>query len=230
MTPEQVRAHQARLAKLRGEPVRGPDGGCGWPGSPGQSGAAAIAQDDLRKTLANLDWKPMRGAVPASVARCGNCGAPEGQPHLPECIMAAPVAPSAAFREAFGKAKDVVAEYMAGDRARRFVLSLPVPQSVNMNTHPTANGGRVLTDSHRAWRSMVALKVFDAKLPKLYGHLRVYIRINAPQMDIDNAVKPTLDALQRAGAIENDKHVDDLHIVRSTLIPLGTLDIEVGEF
>lgn len=113
-------------------------------------------------------------------------------------------------------------------KARSFVLRLPVPQSVNHNSRPTASGGRILTDEHKAFRTTVALMVYDKKLPKLYGRLRVYIRINAPG-DIDNRVKPVLDALQRAGAIDNDRNVDDLHVARSTLIPSGFLDVEVGE-
>lgn len=203
LTPEQMRAHQARIAKSKG----------------GEQAAG----------LDNLDWRPMGAPKPAP--RCGNCGSVEGRPHLADCVFAqsAPSTPSPTFREAFGKAKEVVAEYMAGGRARKFVLSLPVPPSVNMNTYPTASGGRVLTDAHRGFRSVVAATVFNAKLPRLYGRLSVRIHVNAPRVDIDNIVKPTLDALQRAGAIENDRNVDDLHVVRSQSLPLGMLEIEVGE-
>ena len=141
-----------------------------------------------------------------------------------------PLAPSAAFVEAFGQARAVVEQYMSGNRgARSFVLRLSVPQSVNMNTRPTLSGGRILTDEHKAFRAEVAMSVYHAKLPKLYGKLRIYIRLNAPRVDIDNVVKPILDALQRAGAIENDRHVDDLHVQRSGLLPEGKVDVEVAE-
>lgn len=169
MTPEQLRAYRARIAKAKGE------------------------------TVANILAEPRP-------------------------------APSPAFVDGLAKARGIVAEYMAGERARKFTLTLPVPPSVNHNMHPTASGGRVLTAEHRGFRSIVAATVYNAKLPKLYGRLSVYIRINAPRADAcDNFTKPILDALQRAGAIENDRNVDDLHIVRSQFVALGTLQIEVAE-
>jgi Holliday junction resolvase RusA-like endonuclease len=167
------------------------------------------------------------GAEPVVV--CGNCAAPkeDGECRNPDCLMSKP-RPSPALKEALGQARAVVEAGMSG-KARAFVLRLPVPQSVNHNTRPTLSGGRILTDEHKAWRQTVALAVYDAKIAKLYGRLRVYIRINAPRVDIDNTIKPSLDALQRAGAIDNDRQVDDLHVVRSTLIPAGQFDIEVAE-
>lgn len=176
--------------------------------------------------------------VPTPV--CPSCGTPADRPHPTECAWATTavgghpgnsnLSPSPAFVEAFGKAQAVVEEYIGRkDRARGFILRLPVPQSVNANTHPTATGGRVLTDEHRAFRTHVAVEVYNAKAPKLYGRLRVYIRVNAPRVDIDNIVKPTLDALQRAGAIDNDRNVDDLHVVRAPVLLDGMLDVEVGE-
>ncbi len=183
---------------------------------------------------------------------CPSCNTPADMPHPAECAYkpagdesgasagagfvvdsigpSGHVEPSPNFVHYFGEAKAVVAEYMnRPDRARSFALRLTVPQSVNSNTLPTAQGGRVLTDEHRAWRSAVAFAVYQAKAPKLTGRLTVFIRVNAPRIDIDNIVKPTLDALQRAGAIDNDRNVDDLHVVRAPAIPDGMLDVEVGE-
>ncbi len=143
-----------------------------------------------------------------------------------------PEGPSPAFKKALGDVRKTVEGYMAGKgerKARAFILRLPVPQSVNANTLPTVSGGRILTDEHKAFRAAVAIAVFDAKLECLYGRLRAYIRVSAPRVDIDNIIKPTLDALQRAGAIQNDRNIDDLHIVRAPAIPEGFLDIEVAE-
>ena len=140
--------------------------------------------------------------------------------------------PSASFQHHFDQVKSVVAEYMNGTKARSFGIVLPWPPTVNHNSVPTTSGGRTLTEAHRYFRFLVARMVFDAKLPKLYGRLRVYIVAHPPDnrpRDLDNLIKPTLDALQRAGAIENDKNIDDLHIVRSTVEGAGFVDVRVTE-
>lgn len=189
MTPEQVRAHQARIAKARA-PAYGVD---------------TITRETIREEIYSQDWQPFGRTKPE---------------------------PSPAFVASFGKAKDVVAEYMDGTRARKFTLRLPWPPTLNSNTLPTMTGGRILTPEHKTFRAEVAYAVYQAKIPKLYGKLRVSIVAHPPDnrpRDLDNIVKPTLDAMQRAGAIENDRHVDDLHIMRSTVIPRGTIDVEVGE-
>jgi crossover junction endodeoxyribonuclease RusA len=46
--------------------------------------------------------------------------------------------------------------------------------------------------------------------------------------DLDNALKATLDALQKAGCFESDAQIDDLRIVRAGVDkPLGHLEVEV---
>lgn len=137
--------------------------------------------------------------------------------------------PSKAFEEAFAKAGAVIAGYMDGTRARSFTLTLPVPQSVNHNTRPDGRGGRLLTPEHRAFRQKVAIAVYQAKIEKLYGILDVRILLNAPRLDVDNVVKPVLDALQRAGAIDNDRNVHHLEVTRNSVIAPGAMSVRVNE-
>jgi Holliday junction resolvase RusA-like endonuclease len=138
--------------------------------------------------------------------------------------------PSASFAHHFDQVKSVVQSYMEGKKTREFSLILPCPQSVNMNTMPDGKGGRYLTQEHRTFRQEVAFAVHQAKIEKLYGVLDVAIWVHAPRVDIDNVVKPTLDALQRAGAIENDRTVFRLMVTREhDLIPPGTISVKVRE-
>lgn len=139
------------------------------------------------------------------------------------------IKPSKAFVESFGKARAVVEEYMSGKHARAFTLALPVPQSVNHNTRPNGQGGRILTDEHKTFRQEVAYAVYQAKIERLYGQLSVEIRMNAPRMDTDNIVKPILDALQRAGAIANDRNVFHHQVTRDNTIAAETVVVSVRE-
>jgi Holliday junction resolvase RusA-like endonuclease len=166
-------------------------------------------------------------AAKSDAPRCPSCNTPFDQPHPAECPWKPK--PSAAFKEGLGKARNVVADYMSGKKARSFILRLPVPPSVNHSHGPRLDGGRYLMEEYKAFRAAVAFAVYGENSPKLYGRLRVYIRINAPRMDIDNPVKNLLDSLQRAGAIENDRNVDQLTVERSIMIPEGMLDVEVSE-
>lgn len=65
----------------------------------------------------------------------------------------------------------------------------------------------------------------------LTGSLCVKIMFNAPdkrKRDIDNTLKPTLDAFQGAGVIGNDFQVDDLHIVRGPSLSGGRYEISIS--
>lgn len=57
---------------------------------------------------------------------------------------------------------------------------------------------------------------------RLVGRVRVVIRVLFPdrrRRDLDNLIKPLLDALTHGGAWEDDSQVKDLHIVESGIDP-----------
>ena len=137
---------------------------------------------------------------------------------------------SPAFGKAFDQVKQVVSDYMDGRKSRSFTLALLCPQSVNHNSKPDGKGGRYLTAEHKQFRHEVAIACYANKVPKLYGTLDVRIEINNPRADAcDNFTKPILDALQRAGAIDNDRNVHHLEVTRSDSIPSGSFVITVRE-
>jgi Holliday junction resolvase RusA-like endonuclease len=46
------------------------------------------------------------------------------------------------------------------------------------------------------------------------GPFSVKIEVPANRRDLDNNVKPLLDLCQAVGAIENDKHAEEIHLYR----------------
>lgn len=96
-------------------------------------------------------------------------------------------------------------------------LVIPMPPTVNHSTRPTARGGRILTDEHKAFREQVASIVARHGSPRIEGRLAVDLSIvpaDKRRFDIDNRAKAVLDSLQLAGVFADDSQIDDLRIRR----------------
>jgi crossover junction endodeoxyribonuclease RusA len=69
-------------------------------------------------------------------------------------------------------------------------------------------------------------------VPK-FGTARLAVKVEAyPPRDIgdlDNLLKPLLDALEHAGVFENDKQVDDLRITRMHPVSAGAVEVHIWE-
>jgi Holliday junction resolvase RusA-like endonuclease len=94
------------------------------------------------------------------------------------------------------------------------VYVLPFPPTTN---HDKA-GGIYLTPETRAFRRAVADVVRARNAEPVTGRLAVSLTLYPSParraFDLDNRVKPMLDALQHAGAYPNDEAVDYLHVFR----------------
>jgi len=110
-------------------------------------------------------------------------------------------------------------------------ISLPIPPSVNSmfaNVIIRGKQRRVKSKEYTAWKALVAPKLdrqWKASPPiaKPYG---VCIRININhQSDIDNRVKPILDALVNAQIIVGDQYVNDCRIIRDRSVEACEVDI-----
>jgi len=99
-------------------------------------------------------------------------------------------------------------------------LGLPFPPTLNHNL----TAWRSLTPAHQAFRADVEQRVKTwVHLNRAYGVLPlegklainiVVWRGDRRQFDADNLIKPTLDALQKAGVCENDNQFHSICILK----------------
>lgn len=98
-------------------------------------------------------------------------------------------------------------------------LELPYPPSVN---HYWGQFGkqRFIGKKGKAFRLAVAEACLDAQVQTMEGRLSVHVAIFPPDRrarDIDNVLKPLLDACEHAGCFVNDSQIDELHIIRQDI-------------
>lgn len=99
------------------------------------------------------------------------------------------------------------------------IFELPWPPSVNhyWMLISTGKGGRkVLGKKGRDFREQV-IEQLKGSVP-LEGRLSIKIIATPPdkrRRDLDNILKPTLDALEHAGVYSDDNQIDEIHICRS---------------
>jgi len=106
---------------------------------------------------------------------------------------------------------------------------LPYPPSVN-RYYRTYQGRMLISREGRQYRSDVQLALLGS--PTVAGRCSVEIHVWPPdrrKRDLDNVLKATLDALEHAGAIEDDGLIDELRIVREEPLPAGRLVVEIRE-
>lgn len=120
---------------------------------------------------------------------------------------------------------------MATVEKRTVLVRLPYPPSVNK--HWRSHKGRVLISAEgRAYRKQVEAVVAGRGVGKCEGRLAVAIRAVMPDRrgrDLDNVLKATLDALEKAGVFDDDEQIDDLRILRGRVDPPGYLDVRIVE-
>ena len=99
---------------------------------------------------------------------------------------------------------------------------LPAPPSANA-MYIIVNGKRVKSKRYVYWRSSVGylLRARFRQMPHKTP-LRVELRAAVSRRrDIDNLIKPTLDALQACGVIKDDRWVDSIIMNRAIVVAGG---------
>ena len=92
-------------------------------------------------------------------------------------------------------------------------LVLPIPPTANNLFRNVPGKGRVKTGRYRQWLKTAAVEVMiQRKGERIEGPASVTIALKRPRAnaDLDNRIKPILDALQHGGALANDKQVSFL--------------------
>lgn len=108
-------------------------------------------------------------------------------------------------------------------------LLLPYPPSVN---HYWGISGkqRFIGKKGKEFRLAVAEECIDKELQMLHGRLSVHVALWPPDKrvrDIDNILKPLLDAMEHAGVYENDSQIDELTIIRRPPIKGGSCTVVI---
>jgi len=99
-------------------------------------------------------------------------------------------------------------------------LYLPYPPSIN-NYWIASGHRRFISQRGRDFKASVSSYVIEQNIPKL-GTIQVNIDIilrprSKKLMDIDNCIKPILDAIQDAGVIDDDVQVTKVSIERGLI-------------
>ena len=111
-------------------------------------------------------------------------------------------------------------------------LDLPFPNSAN--THwKHARGRTYLSPAGVAFRGMVMHYAHGKELKAPDGRLLIDIKLYPPNkriIDIDNRIKPLLDALTHANIIIDDSLIDKLIIERMDIIKGGACKVLIFPF
>lgn len=107
----------------------------------------------------------------------------------------------------------------------RVDLVLPMPPTVN-NYYGIVKGTsqRYLMRAAKLFRHEVALIVDKAERRGFFGDAKLAMRVDlhfARDGDVDNRLKPLLDALEYADLFGNDRRIDDLRVVRGHRVKGG---------
>lgn len=98
-----------------------------------------------------------------------------------------------------------------------FSVEIPLPPSLNNAFFNRKQGGRVKTPAYKKWCNEAGwtIRAFVPADASIKGPFR--ISINLPRTmngDIDNRVKGIVDALVVSGRIDDDRHMEELHVRR----------------
>lgn len=107
-------------------------------------------------------------------------------------------------------------------------LVLPWPPTINHYYGRRPIGGVYIKPRGKLYRQLVWAKLRNVET--VHGRLAVRLMACPPDRrvrDLDNVLKASLDAITHAGVIEDDKHIDDLHITRESPMKGGKLVVEI---
>ena len=115
-------------------------------------------------------------------------------------------------------------------RRETVTITLPWPPTVN-HMHINVIKGRIRSKGYIAFCGLVAHIVEREKIASM-GSKRLSVAIclhgpNKRSFDIDNRVKPILDALQRAGVFDDDEQVDSLAVTRGAIVKGGLCVVRI---
>jgi crossover junction endodeoxyribonuclease RusA len=111
-------------------------------------------------------------------------------------------------------------------------LTLPLPPTINHYYGQRPRGGRYIKPAGLVFRQQVAEIVAMAGHRLLEGRVSLFAAIHPAdrrRQDIDNRAKSLQDALTHAGVWLDDEQIDDLHLVRRSVIKGGRVLVVITE-
>jgi len=112
------------------------------------------------------------------------------------------------------------------------MITLRWPPTVN-HYYTVAGKRKILSKGGRAYKDLCYWGMLEQLVPKLHGpKFCITILARPPdnrRRDLDNILKPILDALTEYGAITDDYHIDDLRIQRLNKVPNGSIQVSISE-
>jgi len=110
-------------------------------------------------------------------------------------------------------------------------LKLPYPPSVN-HYWGQLGSRKYLGKKGKEFRENVFIAAYNAREGVLNGRLHMEVYLYPPdkrKRDVDNVLKPLLDALEHAGVYENDSQIDKLCITRKEVTSGGYCEIVISQ-
>jgi crossover junction endodeoxyribonuclease RusA len=110
-------------------------------------------------------------------------------------------------------------------------LELPWPPSMNSYWRNVA-GRTLISKDGRIYRDRIIAQGAAQGWGAHAGPVLVHITASPPdrrRRDLDNMLKPMLDALTHAHVWDDDSQIDGLHIVRALPVPGGLMVVEVTD-
>ena len=112
------------------------------------------------------------------------------------------------------------------------LITLPWPPTVN-HYYTVARGRKILSKRGREYKISSSVEMLRQKISRYQDKGPYCISINAHppdkrRRDLDNLLKPILDALVDYGAIEDDSQVDDLRIQRFNPVKGGRIEVLIS--
>ena len=114
---------------------------------------------------------------------------------------------------------------------KQIKLTLPYPPTVN-HYWGQLGSKKFLGKKGKEFREEVIIAVYNARQGGLNARLHVEVYLYPPdnrKRDLDNVLKPLLDAMEHAGCYENDSQIDKLCITRREVVPQGSCYVEIKE-